>query len=672
MTTLTLGKKIALGFAALILISASIGALALTNMKAVQAQAQKLALEFVPESRIAGELDAALAETQLALRSYGLTAENSYLEATRKGLDAVHAQQQAAQKLADEHPELVKLHEDLRELDPALKNFEDLINQTEIKNKDIVTSRERLNKTAADFIANIEKLIASQRERMEQEIKAFAEVSKTQERLSKLTLANEIRAEGNAARIAVFKSQALRDPALIEAGLKNFDVMDKNFDQLLAMLHVPGDIAELNQVVTDAHGYRETMKEIMADNLTLAELAKKRLEAAEKVRSLATGIQTVGMKRTVDAANSSNQSLASASQALIIGLSSALVIGVLVAFFIIRGTNRVLTNVTETLSAGADQTADAAGQVAAASQSLAEGASEQAASLEETSASLEEMSSMTKRNADNAQDAKSTAVQTRQSADAGAEQMQSLLTAMDSIKTASEDITKILRSIDEIAFQTNILALNAAVEAARAGEAGAGFAVVADEVRNLAQRCAAAAKETAVKIEDSVKKSQEGAKISADVARSFTDIQTKVRQLDQLVAEIASASQEQSQGISQVNIAVTQMDKVTQSNAASAEESASASAELSAQAESLKDAIGSLQKMVGGSALSQNAAHARAPRSRASRSSAGTAPRAPRPAHHAGLGNGHPTRDAGKALVAAGRSSNRDAEIPMDGDFKNF
>jgi len=647
-------------------------------MKAVQAQAQKLALEFVPESRIAGELDAALAETQLALRSYGLTAENSYLEATRKGLDAVHAQQQAAQKLADEHPELVKLHEDLRELDPALKNFEDLINQTEIKNKDIVTSRERLNKTAADFIANIEKLIASQRERMEQEIKAFAEVSKTQERLSKLTLANEIRAEGNAARIAVFKSQALRDPALIEAGLKNFDVMDKNFDQLLAMLHVPGDIAELNQVVTDAHGYRETMKEIMADNLTLAELAKKRLEAAEKVRSLATGIQTVGMKRTVDAANSSNQSLASASQALIIGLSSALVIGVLVAFFIIRGTNRVLTNVTETLSAGADQTADAAGQVAAASQSLAEGASEQAASLEETSASLEEMSSMTKRNADNAQDAKSTAVQTRQSADAGAEQMQSLLTAMDSIKTASEDITKILRSIDEIAFQTNILALNAAVEAARAGEAGAGFAVVADEVRNLAQRCAAAAKETAVKIEDSVKKSQEGAKISADVARSFTDIQTKVRQLDQLVAEIASASQEQSQGISQVNIAVTQMDKVTQSNAASAEESASASEELNAQAESLKDAVSTLQQLLDGTTTSQARERVSLPPGRSVHpkgSRSGASARLTLPNHggqHSESARSAPTRDSGAAVLTSAKSTGRGGEIPMDGDFKNF
>jgi methyl-accepting chemotaxis protein len=283
--------------------------------------------------------------------------------------------------------------------------------------------------------------------------------------------------------------------------------------------------------------------------------------------------------------------------AMIVGVVAALVLGMLIS----RGISKVLQRISDGLGVGAEQISAASAQVSGASQSLAEGASEQAASLEETSSSLEEMASMTRRNADNAQHAKTSAVQTRQSADVGAEQMQRLLAAMEGIKSASDDITKILKSIDEIAFQTNILALNAAVEAARAGEAGAGFAVVAEEVRNLAQRCSAAAKETAVKIEDSVKKSHEGAKISAEVARSFAEIQGKVRQLDELVAEIATASQEQSQGISQVNTAVTQMDKVTQSNAASAEEIASAAEELNAQAETLKEAVVELQQMVGGS-----------------------------------------------------------------------
>ena len=277
---------------------------------------------------------------------------------------------------------------------------------------------------------------------------------------------------------------------------------------------------------------------------------------------------------------------------IIIGVASSVLLGVGIAFWITRAINRILRRTSSALAA-------ASSQVAAASQSLAEGASEQAASLEETSASLEEMTSMVKRNAQAAQKAKAIAGETRSASDAGASDVQELQTAMREIKTSSDDVAKIVKSIDEIAFQTNILALNAAVEAARAGEAGAGFAVVADEVRNLAQRSAMAAKETASKIEAAIARSQQGVVVSERVAAGLQQIAGKIREVDQLVAEISTASDEQAQGISQVNIAVTQMDKVTQSNAAGAEESASAASELNAQAESVKESLKDLQKLVG-------------------------------------------------------------------------
>jgi methyl-accepting chemotaxis protein len=244
--------------------------------------------------------------------------------------------------------------------------------------------------------------------------------------------------------------------------------------------------------------------------------------------------------------------------------------------------------------------AAAAEQMSSSSQALAGGASRQAASLEETTASLEEMLSMTRRNAESAGSASQAAAQARQSADAGAQRMDSLREAMQGIKSSSDEIRKILKTIDEIAFQTNILALNAAVEAARAGEAGAGFAVVADEVRNLARRSAEAARDTAARIDESTHRSHHGATITDEVAKQFVDIQTQVKRLDELVAEIARASAEQQEGIGQINAAVVKMDQDTQANAATAEEAAAAAEQLNSQSTLLRGTVRSMTRLLYG------------------------------------------------------------------------
>lgn len=217
---------------------------------------------------------------------------------------------------------------------------------------------------------------------------------------------------------------------------------------------------------------------------------------------------------------------------------------------------------------------------------------------------------MTKQNAENSSQAKAMMGEVRKIVNKVDDQMGIMVQAMEEITRSSQETGKIIKTIDEIAFQTNLLALNAAVEAARAGEAGAGFAVVADEVRNLAIRSSEAAKNTSGLIEGTIKAVQRGNELTHETREAFQENAAISVKVEQLIEEIAAASQEQSQGIGQVNKAVSEMDKVTQQTAANAEESAAAAEELNAQAEQMKGYVGDLVRVIdGGSDFSGTPIH---------------------------------------------------------------
>jgi hypothetical protein len=271
-----------------------------------------------------------------------------------------------------------------------------------------------------------------------------------------------------------------------------------------------------------------------------------------------------------------------------------------VAVVIVLRLTRTLSGIVTELSAGAHEITAAAGQVAASSQSLAQGASEQAASLEETSASSEEITSMTRRSSENSDSAARAMLVVNEHVQEGNRKLEQMVGSMRDITASSEKISRIVKSIDEIAFQTNILALNAAVEAARAGEAGLGFAVVADEVRNLAHRAADAARNTSDLIEESITKSNQGAARLKEVAEVIRGITESAAGVKTQVDEVRASNQEQARGIDQIAKAVTQMDGLTQTTAAAAEEGASASEELSAQANHLDNIARRLQTLVSG------------------------------------------------------------------------
>lgn len=263
-----------------------------------------------------------------------------------------------------------------------------------------------------------------------------------------------------------------------------------------------------------------------------------------------------------------------------------------------RGITKPLKVVIDTLEKNSVQMISSVNELTSTSRSIAGGASEQASSLQEVAASIEEISGMSRHNADNAQQATVLSVQVREVSEQSVITMMEMAEAIGAIKKSADETAEIIKIIDDIAFQTNLLALNAAVEAARAGDAGKGFAVVADEVRNLAQRSATSAKETATKIKRSKELADKGVEVSSAVGTSLKQIKEKSLQAADIVREIAAAVKEQSSGISQVNDAVSRLDKVTQSNAAAAEEMAAASGSIQDQSSLLNESLESLTGLV--------------------------------------------------------------------------
>jgi len=230
----------------------------------------------------------------------------------------------------------------------------------------------------------------------------------------------------------------------------------------------------------------------------------------------------------------------------------------------------------------------AATEISVGNIDLSQRTEQQASSLEETAASMEQLTSTVRQNSDNARQANELAASSREQAEKGGSVIMEAIDAMAAISSSSRKVTDIISVIDEIAFQTNLLALNAAVEAARAGEQGRGFAVVASEVRNLAQRSASAAKEIKVLINDSGEKVKEGSMLVDESGRTLEEIVASSKKVGDIISEIAAAGAEQSQGIEQVNKAVTQMEEMTQQNAALVEQAAAASESLDEQAKSMR------------------------------------------------------------------------------------
>ena len=458
---------------------------------------------------------------------------------------------------------------------------------------------------------------------------------------------------------------------------------------MVALAETQAKLHALREAAVDA------LKGVQTANTIFAQETKPSLESVQDC--LHRIVSTVDENVMTD-----ERMLAAASNTRFAVIALSLVaaaVGIALAFWLGRDIVRALARIVTGLTSASDQVADAASQLSEASQQLASGANQQAASLEETSASMEQMASQTKgnaeasqqamqavsqvaelagHNAENAKQASVLSVEAKQAAENGATAMQEITDAMTEIRLGSDKISDIIQVIEDITQQTKMLATNAAIEAARAGDQGKGFAVVADEVSKLAESSKNSAKEISDLIRDSAHKAHAGSELaekgtsvlkeilekSTQVASFIDDIASgsdeqagKVGAVDGLIKGISTASEEQANGVDQITRAVSDMDKVTQQNAANAEEAASSSEELSSQAVMLKELVDEVAALIGqgkGSTTATSASRHPAPSSKPRLASTSSAKR-----------NGHITGTTSTLISPKNRIEKTDKAIPM-------
>ncbi|MBI4773868.1 MAG: hypothetical protein HY788_06760 [Deltaproteobacteria bacterium] len=582
-------------------------------MKSVQTGINQVANEYVAEADIAGDLlqDALL--TMFAVRGYGLSEEDRYLEEGAKMLAELKDNLNKANELAMNNPTLVELNEGVKRIKEDTAVLEGLVQQTSAKTKELAGSREALNAAAGAFTKNAEDYIKDQFSALHKGIRENAETATLSEGLMKIEAIKQVVDLAHDTLLSVYRAQATRNPQRLKDSLANFNEVDLKLEEIRLTTFEEVGRKQIENIQAAAKKYQTAGNQLYEQWLARDEIGKQCDEKGESVMAESEAIAKTGISETNAVADSVASHLNTSVTAVVVGLLIALIAGIAVAVLITRNITRPIKRIIAGLTDAAEQVSTASGEVSSSSQSLAEDASRQAASIEETSSSLEEMSSMTKQNARNSEEADHLTRTTNQIVGKANQTMKELTRSMAEISKSGEETSKIVKTIDEIAFQTNLLALNAAVEAARAGEAGAGFAVVAEEVRNLAMRAAEAAKNTATLIQGTLRSVQEGSHMVSNTNEAFKEVEASTEKVGELIGEVAVASKEQAAGIAQINTAATEMDTVVQQVASSAEESASAAEELSAQAEQMKAFVNELVVMVSGGTLdSQKGASKRA------------------------------------------------------------
>ena len=600
MHSLKIGTKISLGYGALIVILLVLVGFLSSLLFSINKNAQILSQDAMPMVNDSAGLERALLNMSLELGNYSLTEEPARLEAARSFLPQVAARLQsmdgnlATYQSADKNDIsglIGNIKGQVAEIEKLSRDMEDILTRLGGARQKFSGLRDTVfSDHLYPFFGLIQDELA----------KAQGDDQATKDRLDRYTTAsNDMWDHYEAANLTFWQGQAKRSLEEISRSAELVSTSLADLNKLLGEASLPAEVlasglelaGKMPEIKSALDGFIAIWTE--RDNNS-----RKSGELTQAISRNLTELATRAGETSARGADQTRRNVSSALTASFVGLGLTLIAGLLCAVFIGRGVTGSIKSAITRIVSGSGSVEHTAGILAEAANTISHGASQNASSLQDIAAALEELSAMTSRNSENAGQADSLMRGARDDVAQAGQSMTSVITAMGEISASGQEIGHIIKTIDEIAFQTNLLALNAAVEAARAGEAGAGFAVVADEVRNLAIRSAEAAKNTADLIDGTIKNIDTGSNLVRQTADGFERVSLSVGQVGGLLSEVAEASREQAQGITQITRSMTEMDQVTQDNLSASGQAAGASSDLAGQAEELMETVNQLSTMV--------------------------------------------------------------------------
>ena len=600
MDGLKIGAKISLGYVILIVILTVLVGFLTSQLFSINNNARTLAREAVPLFNNSTELERALLNMSADLRSFSLTESAGHLKSAREhypevdGLitaidnslreyespdkSTLSAQVGAIKAQVTEIKNFSQIMEaNLQKLDQARKQFTALRDAT-------------FDESLYPFFNSVQE-IGTEAAENNPDFKAVADAF--------FVDINEVWDNFEAANLTFWRGQALRD---LEEIRNSARLLETSAAGLNTLINAPGFPDRIKGSGQELQGRLPAISQSLNLFISLwAERDANEEKFNDLMDSASANLSRLALRAGETSAAGADQTRRNVSTALtasFAGLGLALLVGLICAVFITRGITSSIKGAIGRILSGATDVERNAAVLADAAGTLTHGATQNASSLGDISSALEELTAMTSRNSESAGRANELMRSTQSDVNSAGSSMGQVIKAMDEISSSGREIGKIIKTIDEIAFQTNLLALNAAVEAARAGEAGAGFAVVADEVRNLAIRSAEAAKNTAALIAGTIQNIDSGSALVRQTGAGFDRVGQSVGQVGSLLSDVAEASQEQAQGIAQINHSMTEMDQVTQNNLAASTQAATASSSLAHQAEELLDTVDGLSGMV--------------------------------------------------------------------------